>query len=737
MIIDKRIVRELNNNKFRYGTLFFLIVLCISVVVSLAGAADSVFDTVDRNKQINRIEDGEFIVTAPYTQEQQAAIERLGVSLAENFYVEKKAESGTILRIFKNRRAINTFKPDSGELPEANNQIAIDKMWSRNYHLRVNDTLTIGSSSYSITGIGSVPDYSLVLQSPFDVVADPDKFSIAFVSEETFNKMSGDKGSITYNYAYSLNGGITAAQLKTYIKENLIYFLEAKDNPRIDGVKEDSQINKSSALIAGIIVMLLLAYMISIFISHNIEKESPVIGALYALGYRKKNLLRHYMILPCILVFVASVAGVILGYYLIPFLEDTSTYYSLPEIQPVLRLYLVSYGLGIPLVVTWIVNYIVINGKLSSPPLQLLRSEKKRSPITNLNLGNLGFIHRFRIRQFIREIKGNITIIIGLMLAILLMIFSFGIKGTIDNYVTHATEDASYNYMYTLKLPLEETPLHSEQAFIKPMKSYLDIAGKELEVNLFGIRAGNPFFKFSIEQDRDGVFISNAVAYKYGLDTGDTMKLEDPVEDISYTFRVAGVVPFSAGLYIFMDLNNMQNVFGESEDYYNTLLSTVAMDIAPGAVDSVITLEDMAKSASRFNEIMRGLITLLLTVSIIIFILVLYLLLKMMIDKATPSIALINVFGYNRREVKKLYLGNTLYTVILAAAVGIPISTWIVRMIWPYMISNVAAGFESVIPIKLYAVTVGIILLSYLFVQYMLARHIKQIRLVEILRNRE
>ncbi|MBW4082737.1 ABC transporter permease [Paenibacillus sp. S150] len=737
MIINKRITRELKGNKYRYGALFFLVVLSVSVVVSMAAAADSVFYTVDTNKKNNLIEDGEFTVITPFSNEQKTKVEQLGVTLAENFYIDLDTLSGGVLRIFKNRVLMNTVTLDSGNPAVSTNQLTIDKNYAKSQHIKINDLLDLGTESYTVTGIGSAPDYSLVLKNPFDVVADPDKFSIAFVSENAFEELSDQGNTITYNYSYLLNEGATTKELKEYIQGDLTYYMEAKDNSRIDGVKSDSQINKSSSLIAGVIVLMLVAYMISIFVTHNIVKESSVIGALYALGYRKNDLMKHYMILPCVLVFAASLVGTVLGYLLIPYLEDTSSYYSLPEIQPVLRPYLMVYGIGIPILITWSVNMLTINRKLSSPPLQLLRKEKKYSKIININLGNLGFISRFRIRQFLRELKANITIVAGLMLAILLMIFSFGIKGTINNYVTHATEDAKYNYMYALKYPLSEAPLDSEKAYIKPLYSYLDMAGKDLEVNLFGIRPGNPYFKFTVGGERNDVYVSNAVAYKYGLEPNDTINLKDPIVDKSYTFKVKAVVPFAPGLYIFTNIDHMKEVFGQSGEYYNTLLSANELNIEQNAVASIITLEDMADSASKFNDIMRSLISMLLTVSIVIFILVLYLLLKMMVDKAISSIALIKMFGYNEQEIRKLYLGNTIYTVALAVLLGIPASTWFVKLIWPYMITNVAAGFESVIPLNLYAVTIGIIFISYLIVQIMLSRHVKEISLVEILRSRE
>lgn len=764
MIINRRIKREFKENKYRYGALFFLVVLSVSIVVSMAAAADSIFYTVDTNKVNNHIEDGEFTVFVPYSEEQKSEIEQFGVTLVENFYVDIDTGNGSLLRIFKNREFINTVDLDIGNLAVTSNEITIDKNYSKSLNIKLNDVVNLGKKVYKVSGIGSAPDYSFVVKKPFDVVAVPEKFSVAFVADEAFNSLSDEEKSITYNYSYRLHEGITNKQFKDYIRSldrdmsmlqytemspnidsagvspssgNLAYFIQAEDNARINDVKTDSEINKLSALVAGVIVLLLVAYMISIFVTHNIEKESSVIGALYSLGFLKNDLMKHYMILPIILVSVASLVGTALGYVLIPFLEDASKYYSFPELHLLLKPYLIVYGIAVPILITVIVNFFAINKKLSLLPLQLLRKEKKQNKISNVNLGNMGFINRYRIRQLLREINGYITIVFGLILAILLMVFSFGLKGTIDNYVKHTLNDANFNYMYALNYPLIEVPEDGEEAYSKTLYAYLDMAGKELEINVLGIQSGNSYFNFKVDGDSDDVYISNSVAYKYGYEVGDEIDLKDHIEEKTYTYQVKGIVPYTTGLYIFTDINNMRKVFGQEADYYNILLAANELDLEQSAIASVITLEDIAESASRFNEIMASLMIMLLIVSIIIFILVLYLLLKMMVDKATFSISLIKVFGYNEKEVKKLYLGSAFYTVLVSTLIGLPVSTWIVGVIWPYMISNVNAGFESFIPLNLYLIILGIILISYLYVDIMVGRHLKKISLVEILKSRE
>ena len=62
----------------------------------------------------------------------------------------------------------------------------------------------------------------------------------------------------------------------TFDIDKLTQFLIAEDNPRIDAAAGDVVINRFAGILAGIILMVLFTYVISVFVIHNIEKESTV-----------------------------------------------------------------------------------------------------------------------------------------------------------------------------------------------------------------------------------------------------------------------------------------------------------------------------------------------------------------------------------------------------------------------------------------------------------------------------
>ena len=63
------------------------------------------------------IEDGNFRTAEQIYKTQMEEIEKLGVKLYDNFYLEEPLDNGSTMRIFKNREEINKVCLMDGELP--------------------------------------------------------------------------------------------------------------------------------------------------------------------------------------------------------------------------------------------------------------------------------------------------------------------------------------------------------------------------------------------------------------------------------------------------------------------------------------------------------------------------------------------------------------------------------------------------------------------------------------------
>lgn len=527
-------------------------------------------------------------------------------------------------------------------------------------------------------------------------------------------------------------------ELFTVDIDNLTEFVEAADNPRIAAAAADMQMNKSVGLFAGVIIMVLFTYVISVFVIHQIQRESSVIGALYALGAKKKDLIGHYIALPTIISFAGGLAGSALGFSKFGIdsqMADTYYYFSVPVFEPVYPLYLIIYAVVMPPVISAIVNYLVINKRLSRTALSLIKNEQKTDFRTGVDLKKMGFLRRFQIRQMLREARTGLTVIFGMLIS--LMIFMLGINcfTLCKNINSDTVRDTKYEYMYVLKYPEETPPENAEAYYVESLsKTAFDYT---LDISVIGVDENEKYYGVSPEKGKSKITASTSAAQKYGLKKGDKLILTDSATDMDYAFTVTDIADYSAGLAVFMDIDSMRELFGQEDDYYNMLLSDTALDIDEGRLYSVTSRSDIERSSAVFADLMMPMVIMMTVVSIIIFCVVMYLMLNVMIERAAFGISLVKIFGYRTNEVRKLYLNGNTAVVAVGALIAIPVSKLFMDTIYPYMISNIACGMNLHFEWYMYAMIYVGIMLIYFAVNGMLTAKLKKITPAEVLKNRE
>lgn len=527
----------------------------------------------------------------------------------------------------------------------------------------------------------------------------------------------------------------------TFDIDNLTQFLIAADNPRIDAAAGDVIINRFAGILAGIILMVLFTYVISVFVIHNIEKESSVIGALYALGVTRGQLLFHYLLNPMLIAFLGGVVGCILGFSKYGTgwqMGDSIAYYSLPPMRIVTPGYLLFYSLIMPPVTAVVVNYLVINKKLKCTALSLLRNEQtagKAGRIQNMNLGNMKFLLRFQIRQMLREIRSAFAVVIGMFICLLILMMSIDCAVLCINFGNACLEETKYAYMYTYKYPTEDVPEGGTPAYVENLKK--EAYGYNLDVTVLGIDDDNPYFPIVTADKKNEIVISSAAAQKFGVKVGDKLVLSDEVNERDYAFTVKNIVNFTSGVYVFLDRDVMQELFDQEDDYYNVVFADHALDIDNGRLYATVSKENVEESSQIFTDMMGPMVVMLVAISALIFMIVMYLMMKVMIDRSAFSISLMKVFGYHRREIRRLYLDGNFYVILLGALICVPLAKWSMDLVYPYCIANVAIGMDLKFTPQIYIMIYGGILLCYMVINFLLVGRLNKLVPAEVLKNRE
>lgn len=520
--------------------------------------------------------------------------------------------------------------------------------------------------------------------------------------------------------------------------DNLTEFIEAENNPRIKACAGDVVMNKNIGMLVGIILIALLAYVISVFVIHQIQRESSVIGALYALGAKKRDLIFHYVLLPSLISLAGGIIGTAIGFTdfaMNSITGDSYSYYSLPVFETVYPAYLLVYGIVMPPVISAIVNALVINKKLSQTALSLIKNEQNTHNGKEINLGKMGFMRRFQIRQLTREARTSITVIAGMLFSLLIVMIGINCYVLCQNYKNDSVADAKFEYMYTLKYPDKTIPDGAEACYMESL-SKTDL-GYTLDVNIIGIDSDNKYYNAKPEKGKNKVVIGSAAAQKYGLKKGDKLILTDSANDADHAFTITDTADYAVNLAVFMDIDSMRELFGKDDDYYNVLLSDEALDIDGGRIYAVTTRSDIERSAGVFTDLMMPMVVMMSLVSAIIFCVVIFLMMNVMIDRASFGISLVKIFGFRTNEIRKLYLNGNTVVVAVGAVICIPLAKLIMDKAYPNFIANVACGMDIAFPWYLYVGLFCAVMAIYFAVNNLLANKLKKISPAEALKNRE
>ncbi|MBQ4364544.1 MAG: ABC transporter permease [Oscillospiraceae bacterium] len=520
--------------------------------------------------------------------------------------------------------------------------------------------------------------------------------------------------------------------------ENLTSFIKQSDNIRINAAASDVVLNKMAGLVTGVILLILLAYVISVFIVHQIEKESGVIGALYAMGVKKRDLVSHYVTLPTILAFVGGIIGFLAA--LTPFgindqMKDTYNYFSLPRFGIVYPAYLLVYAFVMPPLISAVVNMLVIDKKLSRTALSLMRNKQSGTSVRQFKVRSKDFRTIFAVRQIVREARSALTVLLGMFFSFMIVLLACNTYTLCRNVSIKNTEDTRYEYMYLYKYPTDEAPAGGEKAYIKNLSTY--DTGYNLPVTVIGLDGESRFFDAHPEKSMNKAVINNSIKERLGYKKGDKVTFSDDAAERSYSFTITDICEYSPGFTVFMDRESMCGLFGEEDDYYNAVYSDKALDIEEGRLYSITTKSDIERASGVFIDQMQSLIWTLMIAGTVIFCVVMYLMMGVMIDRSALGISLIKIFGYRSREIRSLYLNGNLLIVAVGGLICLPLAKLVIDRIYPLFISNVACCMDITLSPKLVLMIYAAMLIIYLVINELLVFRVKRITPAEVLRNRE
>ena len=815
--LAKRLPRELKHNIGKYTGIFLLMVVTITMVSGFLVCASSILKMVDEIPDAYNVEDGRFETNFEASDKAIAAVEAQGIQVWENFSMDldldagKGAEKPSTARVYKNRTVFDIATYAQGRAPESADEIALDRVYCQNNELSVGDTVTLAGNSYTMVGIVTLPDYQALFEKNTDFVFNGLTFTIAQVSDEAFAALedAGNAETFTYSFRFDERGLDLATRLdraeditEALTKNGCVLsdYLDIESNQAYSYPSDDAEGDSMMYEVMLGILIVIMAFVFVILTRSTIEEESAVIGTLMASGYRKREIIGHYMAMPTFVGLAACIVGNVLGYAFV--IDSMSglyyTSYSYPPFHAQFDLGVFLFTTVLPFVLLEVIMFVSLMRTMGATPLQFLRHEasgKKSRQGVRLP-ERMGFMNRFTLRVIVRNAANFVILFFGILLASLLLLFGFCMMPTVDNYAQGMKSDLVSEHLYSLKASLEiegtsaerqawaaagrladdgfeiddtttmpglvdkladymlastvdesahpvnSTPVSAEVAAqaekigVYSLELAHDGSDKTESVTIYGVQENSQYWT-GLDVSDGKIVISNGLADKYGYKTGDTVHLDDKYTNESHDFAVDGTYGSINSIYVYMSLATFNEVFDNDADYFNGYASNEALpldaryvssDLTPAAMDTIV--EQMENSMGKVMGMMVGL-------AVVIYIVLMYLLTKTVIDRSARPISYMKVFGYRNREINRLYVNPISIAVVLSLILSLPAVIASIAALMKIVFMEYAGNFAIYTPAVNLAEVVVIGIVCYAAVAFIHTRKIKKVPLSLALKVQE
>ncbi len=768
--LAKRLPRELKGEFGKYLVIFLLMLGTIGFVSGFLVADGSMLAAYRESFDKYNIEDGNFRLQKEVNRAQKKAIQEFGVTLYDNFYAEEALTNGSTLRVFKNREQVNLVCLMEGELPSATDEIAVDRMYAQNNHIAVGDAVAGEKHAWKVTGLVALSDYSCLFSDNNDTMFDSVKFGVAVVTKEGFSEFKKEELFYSYSWKYhtepvdeahekeASEDFMRAVNGETQLEDFVPRYL----NQAIWFTGDDMGSDKAMMLALLYIVIVIMAFVFAVTVSNTISREANVIGTLRASGYTKVELIRHYMAMPVLVTVLGAGVGNLLGYTAFKDICVNMYYgsYSLPTYVTIWNGEAFLLTTAVPVLLMTVINITVLGRKLTLAPLKFLRrdlSRKNQRRAVPLSF-RIPFFTRFRLRVVFQNMGNYAVLFIGILFANLLLMFGLLFPAVLNHYQETLQDNLLSSYQYLLQAPLSvgdedhkleslmtmmyfqhavETENEDAEKFSAYSLNTLGETYKSEEILLYGIVKDSRYIP--LEFSGAGVYISSAYSDKYGINSGDVILLKEAYENKQYEFWVSGIYEYEGALAVFMSQKALNRVFDLGDEYFGGYFSnTEITDIDDHYISSVIDQESLTKISRQLGVSMGGMMTLVDAFAVIMFMILIYLLSKIIIEKNAQSISMTKILGYTNGEISRLYIISTSIVVVLFLLISLPIEYQIMDFLFRViMMSSISGWIPFYVDSAIYFKMLALGIVTYGVVAVMEYQRVRRIPMDEALKNVE
>ncbi|MCK0471887.1 ABC transporter permease [Halalkalibacter sp. APA_J-10(15)] len=742
MVIRRRVFRTIFRNKMRFILTLTLIILSSCLYIAFNGNAQSIKDSLDEFVYNSNQEDAHFSILDDNLDIEQLE-KQFSLIVQKRYYFDYKKHNADI-RILSRTDQVNEYQIVQGYDLHNNNEILLDEKFATLNEYNIEDSIEIAGKVFKVTGYMTQPDYLYKVRDLQSPILNHQNFGLAVIKEDVFETL--EEGYPFFSIKKK-DESIDLLNVREYLAQNyhLSSWLEKDNNPRINKVMENYEVIMMVGKVVPLIILIITSILTTIIILNQIRNEYTQIGTLYALGYRRKEIIAHYLQYPIILSTTGGILGAIIGQLTGPKIVEAifQAQFNLPLISYDINVLVISLSVMMPIVIILGVTYLSIRKILSSPPLVLMRGNNKYRVgrlESNLQLNNMKFSSKFRIKEILRNKLRMFLLIAAICFTSWLILFGSVMKDSIS-FVTNENFSEVYQYQYLYKLQgiSDDTSIIGDKLMVT--SAFVEGENQRTSFVLKGIENDNKSLRLKDKHNNllsyDQIIISRHLSQKLDIAEGDTIVFKNTINLEEHQIVVDAVAEVYIGSTLYLPKHKLNQMVGINQNSFNQIMAD--QEIRNLEHINILTADNIDEVKESYYQLMEPIntfIVFLIIMSIGIGVIVIFIITSIIIENNASNISLMKILGYRDKEIYKLIINTNLIFVLIGFVLSLPL----IKASLEALFKGITDSISIYLPVNLTVINVGftliIVLVSYEVSKLICKRKVLGVDLAYMLKQR-
>ncbi len=789
-MLKRKMFRDIKNNLSQFITIFLMIMIGVMAYSGIEAYMDGMTKTGDKFYTENNLQD--LNVMGSLTHDDLTLIHdidhvqdaELKLSLTATTDNEK-----TLLLNFIEKNNISKFYIYEGEEFNPNiNGVWLDNFYALENNIKVGDTILVKYEDMelheTVRALINVPDHLYDTRDESELYPDHKEFGFAYVStneipesyikslvmkesgiedEKDFTKAMPDfnyKEYIPFNsIMVDVDNKDNVNNVKYAIEdkvENALAIIKAEDTSSY--VTYQGEIDEGKTYVGVFSGIFLFIAMLSVIttMTRVVKNQRVQIGTLKALGFSNNRILLHYIGYGFWISLVASIFGLLLGYFFIGnvFINLEMAFFEMPNGHPSMNTTSYLVALAVILLVA-LITYLTGRTILKESPAETLRTKMPNVKGRVLNITKKGifkklsFSSKWNIRDILRNKMRTIMGLAGVVGCCTLIVCSFGMLDSMNYFIKLQFEDL-YNFDYKLNIKEGLTDDELQVLYDKYGNYTTQTLGIEIKEsngdreanNILVTDAGN-YIRFVDKKNKlkdkptdDGVFVTYKLAEIKGYKLGDEITWHIYGDNNYYTSKIIGFNKDPQNQNVTMTRKYLESLdidYHPDSIYTNMDLSNVK-EIKN--VETIQDLESLKEGMQGMLSMMKTMLILIISVAILLGGIIIYNLGILSYTEKQYQFATLKVLGFKDKQIRNIFIKQNNWIAIISIIIGLPGGFYLTDWLFKTAIEE-HYDFGAYITLRTYLLSaIGTFIVSYL-VSLFLSRKIKTIDMVSSLKGNE